>query len=588
MTIGWHGIAMAKTYQEICPGDNFLVVDYAASVGGVWAKERLYPGLKTNNTIGSYEFSDLPMTPEKYGCTSTQHIPGAVVHQYLCDAVDFFGLADRLQFRTRVDAVSLTEDHEWRVEVSREGDVSNVSEPQNAVIRAKWMVVATGTTSEPYVPTFAGQEQFRGVIIHSKQLRDRDSDLTSASNVVVLGGNKSAWDVCYRSAKFSKVHLVIRPGGGGPCYCWPAQFKWFGYLTSLPRLANTRFLTWFNPCIWDDAGGGAWARYVLHRTWLGRQVNRLFWSLLRRRVQKLNGYDQNENLRKMKPWTSPYWMGNSLSTHNYETSWFEMARQGKVQIHIAEVSSLEADQVRLSNGEVLKADALVCCTGWKAAPPIKFTPEDLPAKLGLPSTATIIDDTIKRAEGTVYSRFPDFQGGPKRSYVMKPSVDLATSRSLQQKPIYRLPYRLFRFMVPSEPEFVKQRNIAFIGSHLAVLAIVMAQAQALWITAFFLDKIPTLSQSQLDIEAYKKIQDSAILDAVFEKIRHPPEAGGSGERFPEMVFDGISYVDRLLHDLGLKTRRKQTWWKELFEPYGKGEYAGLVQEWKHTVQLKSA
>ena len=58
---GVHGLAMAKTYLEVNPKDKVQLLDSQASIGGVWAKERLYPGLKTNNMIGTYEFSDFPM-----------------------------------------------------------------------------------------------------------------------------------------------------------------------------------------------------------------------------------------------------------------------------------------------------------------------------------------------------------------------------------------------------------------------------------------------------------------------------------------------------------------------------------------------
>ena len=64
---GLHGLAMAKTFLQVHPNGKLLVVDQAKSVGGSWAKERLYPGLKTNNVFGSSEFGDFPMVPERYG-----------------------------------------------------------------------------------------------------------------------------------------------------------------------------------------------------------------------------------------------------------------------------------------------------------------------------------------------------------------------------------------------------------------------------------------------------------------------------------------------------------------------------------------
>lgn len=40
---GWFGLVMAKTYLQIHPAGRIIVFDDAKSIGGTWAKERLYP-----------------------------------------------------------------------------------------------------------------------------------------------------------------------------------------------------------------------------------------------------------------------------------------------------------------------------------------------------------------------------------------------------------------------------------------------------------------------------------------------------------------------------------------------------------------
>lgn len=46
---GWRGLAMAKTYHQVHPDASILILDEAETVGGVWAEERVYPGLRANN-----------------------------------------------------------------------------------------------------------------------------------------------------------------------------------------------------------------------------------------------------------------------------------------------------------------------------------------------------------------------------------------------------------------------------------------------------------------------------------------------------------------------------------------------------------
>lgn len=40
---GIHGISVLKTYKEINRNASIIVLEKAESLGGVWAKERLYP-----------------------------------------------------------------------------------------------------------------------------------------------------------------------------------------------------------------------------------------------------------------------------------------------------------------------------------------------------------------------------------------------------------------------------------------------------------------------------------------------------------------------------------------------------------------
>lgn len=46
---GLRGIAMAKTYHQVHPEAEMIIMDGSKTVGGVWAKERLYSGLRANN-----------------------------------------------------------------------------------------------------------------------------------------------------------------------------------------------------------------------------------------------------------------------------------------------------------------------------------------------------------------------------------------------------------------------------------------------------------------------------------------------------------------------------------------------------------
>jgi cation diffusion facilitator CzcD-associated flavoprotein CzcO len=64
---GIYGLAVCKTYLEVNPQARVLVLDAGATLGGTWAKERIYEELFSNNIAGMLEFSDFEMSEERFG-----------------------------------------------------------------------------------------------------------------------------------------------------------------------------------------------------------------------------------------------------------------------------------------------------------------------------------------------------------------------------------------------------------------------------------------------------------------------------------------------------------------------------------------
>ncbi|KAH8805407.1 hypothetical protein F5884DRAFT_736448 [Xylogone sp. PMI_703] len=564
---GLHGLAIAKTYVQVNPDAHILVVDQAESIGGSWAKERLYPGLKTNNIFGSYEFGDFPMIPERYGVKTKGHIPGAVVHAYLCDFAAHFGIDSCIRFETKVTSATLREDSKWIIGLH---SIDGLKAPAKTVVANK-LVIATGLTSEPHIPIFPGQGEFESLVVHSKQLKSRANELISCKEFVVLGGNKSAWDACYSAARAgSHVHMVIRPSGGGPSYLWPRKFSWGPFNLSLAILSATRLFMPFDPTPYGKRGSLAWMRYFLHETSLGQKICFYFWNKLDAHIKKLNGYNTHPELKKLEPWTTPFWMGNSLSIHNYDTNWFNLVREGKISVHVANVVSLSKRKIHLSNEEILDADALVCCTGWKSEPSIQFNLYHEGNILDIKTPLNNNDPEFLIAKREIYNDIGYLSSIPRRTENAPFIKDRYTEAPLAS-------YKLYRMIVPYQPIFLENRNFAFIGLHSSIHAVILAQAQALWITAYFQHKVGHLNASSPN---FQQVRHEAILDSVYGKLRRPNECGGAAGKYPDLVFDSLPYADVLLGDLGLDSQRKGNWWKELFETYRPCDYRGIVDEWR--------
>lgn len=594
---GWHGVIVAKTYLEVHRTDDplpkILLLDAGRSIGGTWDAARLYPGLKTNNAVSTYESSDFPLVPENYQLGNTGHIPGSVVHRYLSDFAEHFGIASLIRFSTRVQAAVLQNDGTWLVSYFSIGKNSS-PEGRNGhgqfQLTAGKIAVATGLTSEPHLPTFVGQDSFEGAIFHAKELGSRATDIAAAKNIVIIGGNKSAWDACYAAALHSDtelkvVHMVIRPSGGGPSWVWrPNKVVMWWFHLSISRMSATRLFSWFDPSPLGRVH--QLPRVFLRRTWLGQLVSSLFWAALDYFAYLASGYN-DPFAQKLRPWNSTYWMGSSLSIHNYETEWFDLVKSGRVVVHHADVASLDDGIVHLTDGDDVEADVVVCCTGWKNESTIDFGPPAVAMEMGLPGSGLAGKEVrtkdamlMREARQQILRQCPELLFKPLQTHRQPSDIHQGSyagyrlNRGLELSPSVSRGFQLYHFMIPPSERMLKLRNLAFVGIHQSVHTTLVAQAQALWATAFFDGRIPSIPST-----GDKQLRYETYCESEYQRLRRPKKGAGAGGKYLDLVFDTIPYVDCLLEDLGVQTKRKGTWWREIFQPYTLHDYRGIVQEW---------
>ncbi|KAL2018023.1 hypothetical protein VTK56DRAFT_1339 [Thermocarpiscus australiensis] len=580
---GWYGLAAAKQYRFAHPVNSLVVFDGQSTLGGTWAAERLYPGLKSNNLLGTYEYPDFPMSTARFNVKAGSHIPGAVIHDYLKAYAAEFGIAEHIRLRTRV----LSAEHQ---DTAEGGWVLTIAFPdaddkqQQKRVGARRLVIATGLTSEAFLPHFDGQETFGGRIFHGKHFQQNRDTLDTAKSAVVFGGTKFAWDAAYAYATAGvQTHMVIRSSGHGPCWMSPP------YVTPLKKwvekLANIRALTWFSPCVWGEVDGYARTRNFLHGTALGRRIVDGFWSILGADVMALNKFDAHPETAKLKPWLGAMFVGTSFSILNYETDFFQLVKDGKIRVHISEITRLSPGKVHLSDGVQLEADVLLANTGWKHVPPVQFLPEGIDKELGLPHTLDTTptredlacqQDLIDQADEQILERFPRLKNEPVWNKAYKPLTDQAGIDSQDAvTPCTPLTsFMLHRFMVPPSARFLRTRDVAFVGMVSNFSNTLTAHLQGLWVAAYFVGRLaPDRDPSPARVDALRR---EAVLHNRFGRWRYPVDWGS---RAPSFIFDAVPYLDLLQRDLGLDPRRKKGALAEAFSPYGPEDYRTVSDEW---------
>ena len=261
----------------------------------------------------------------------------------------------------------------------------------------------------------------------------------------------------------------------------------------LEKLLTVRWMTWFSPCPFGGLDGGQSVRNFLHGTSIGRFIVDKFWGGLGGEVLEVNGYAKDPELKKLQPWNPAFWIGSALSIHNYNTDLFERIRKRKINVHVADVDRLSEKTVHLSDGTELKADVLLCATGWSKQPSVRFVNFGS-AGIGLPQSATEQVGLVKDADNKILSLYPRLRAQPNLNF--KPDDN---------------PYRLYRFIVP--PARIEDRNIAFAGVVSSVSTASVANAQALWISAYLdgrLDKIASTPE---------EVTNEAVLHSQWGKWR---------------------------------------------------------------------
>lgn len=185
---GFAGIASAVHLQKTGM-DNFLILERDPEMGGTWWTNT-YPGAQVDVPSHLYSFSFEPYDWSRL--FAYQH----EILRYTNHVIDKYRLREKTRTSSRVTGLRyLDELHRW--EVSVEG-----SDP----LTATFVINASGGLSQPNIPTFKGQESYKGKTMHSSRW-DHSFDYRN-KKVIVIGSAASAIQVAPAIAPLVE-HLTI-------------------------------------------------------------------------------------------------------------------------------------------------------------------------------------------------------------------------------------------------------------------------------------------------------------------------------------------------------------------------------------------
>lgn len=151
---GFGGLLTAARLRQQGFADGIRIVEEGSDFGGTWYWNR-YPGIHCD--IESYVY--MPLLEEVGYVPKWRYAPGEEIRQHAIAIARTFHLYDDAVFRTRVTELRWVSDaDEWEVRTDR-GDV----------MRARDVVVSSGTLTRPKLPGIPGIDKFQGHTFHTSR-----------------------------------------------------------------------------------------------------------------------------------------------------------------------------------------------------------------------------------------------------------------------------------------------------------------------------------------------------------------------------------------------------------------------------------
>lgn len=344
---GIAGLVTAKTLAQ--DGFDVCVLEKDGHLGGTWSPSNTYPGLRTNNTKQTYEFSDHAY-PE-----DTDLSPRAEqVRAYLESYADRFAIREMIRFRQEVVSIDRppSPDAAWTVKYRPAGGDG----PESAA-SFDFIAVCNGVYHRPNIPEIPGAQSFRGRILHSSQVTSQSYG--TGDQVVVVGGGKSAFDCAtYAARQGMQPVLVYRRAQ------WMAPRFLPGDKIPGDWLVTSRLLAAF--LIYHHTGTG---QRILHTA--GYPLVRLWWTLLRQGWRK--------SLQIPPAMVPDGKLPQGIEKIGVGGDFYGVLNEGKARSVRGTVARFTPGGVVLADGTELPATVVIFATGWHQT--LAFLSEDLRRKI---------------------------------------------------------------------------------------------------------------------------------------------------------------------------------------------------------------
>ena len=245
-----------------------------------------------------------------------------------------------------------------------------------------------------------------------------------------------------------------------------------------------------------------------------------------------------------------FWQNDSTGVNQKPDFWDTVATM--VNVYRQDIVALEDHCIHLDEGDLIKADILLCATGWR--PSLSFFNSTEAARLGLSTLQSEVDPDTE-------NKWRKLDEETDRE-VLQQFPGLADPPAYPQPDTFMSPFRLYKMIAsPSDESIVFLGHIS-VGNNFRA-----AECQALWAVAYFDGNLKLPPKEAMEYEISKTVS--------WCKRRYPYR----GITGVWLYYDLIPYTDDLLAHIGLTSHRKRGM-RDLFSPCVASDLRNLQQEYR--------
>jgi cyclohexanone monooxygenase len=202
---GMSGIYALKALRE--QELRVVALEKAPGVGGTWYWNR-YPGSRCDVPSLEYSFGFDPALEQEWVWTEHFSTQGEI-ERYLNHIVDRYDLRRDIRLETGVTSASFDES----------SDTWTLDTESGEVLRARFVIMATGGLSAPNRPPFPGLERFAGTIVQTSLWPEKGTAL-EGKRIGLIGTGSSGVQATPELARVAK-HLTVFQRT--PTFTWPSH-----------------------------------------------------------------------------------------------------------------------------------------------------------------------------------------------------------------------------------------------------------------------------------------------------------------------------------------------------------------------------